>query len=197
MATKKCANGHQYDSSIYGDKCPFCPSSTSSTGKTKVPEEPIGGGTKVIDGPGTDIPGGTIKIEDPIGKNVPGGNTIIHHTNPTGGTGMVSGNRKLVGLLVSYNLNPLGDVYKIYEGKNLIGKSPTCDIALIGDNYISSSHLLVLYREAENIFWAIDQNSSNGTYINGEFASERMRLNTNDVIVIGATKLIFLAIPQY
>ena len=26
MATKKCPNGHQYDSSIYGDNCPFCPS---------------------------------------------------------------------------------------------------------------------------------------------------------------------------
>lgn len=25
MATKKCPNGHQYDSSIYGDNCPFCP----------------------------------------------------------------------------------------------------------------------------------------------------------------------------
>lgn len=24
MATKKCPNGHQYDTSIYGDNCPFC-----------------------------------------------------------------------------------------------------------------------------------------------------------------------------
>lgn len=44
MATKKCINGHQYDSSIYGDNCPFCPSSHSTrvldddttTGKTQV-----------------------------------------------------------------------------------------------------------------------------------------------------------------
>ena len=171
MATKKCANGHQYDSSIYGDKCPFCPSPTSSAGKTKVTEGPAGGGTKVIGDTGTTIPGGTVKIEEPVGPDIPG-------------------------LLVSYILNPLGEVYKIYEGKNLIGKSPTCDIPLTGDNYISSSHLLVLYREAENIFWAIDQNSSNGTYINGDFASDRVRLNTNDVVVIGATKLVFLAIPQ-
>lgn len=196
MATKKCANGHQYDSSIYGDKCPFCPSPTSSAGKTKVTEGPAGGGTKVIGDTGTTIPGGTVKIEEPVGPDIPGGATVIRHTTPTGGTGMASGNRKLVGLLVSYSLNPLGEVYKIYEGKNLIGKSPTCDIPLTGDNYISSSHLLVLYREAENIFWAIDQNSSNGTYINGEFASDRVRLNTNDVVVIGATKLVFLAIPQ-
>lgn len=197
MATKKCVNGHQYDSSIYGDKCPFCPSGTSATGKTKVSEPQPGGGTKVIDQDKTDATSATIKIEEPMGQDMAGGATIIRHANPTGGTGMASGNRKLVGLLVSYSLNPLGEVYKIYEGKNLIGKAATCDIPLIGDNYVSSQHLLILYREAENIFWAIDQNSSNGTYINGEFASDRVRLKTNDVIVIGATKLIFLAIPQY
>ncbi len=28
MATKKCPNGHQYDSGIYGDNCPFCPESS-------------------------------------------------------------------------------------------------------------------------------------------------------------------------
>lgn len=195
MATKKCVNGHQYDSSIYGDKCPFCPSSTSSADKTKITENPSKK-TKLIGDIETYIPNETLKIEEPIEHDIPGGGTIIRHTTPTGDTGITSGNRKLVGLLISYSLNPLGDVYKIYEGKNLIGKAPTCDIALIGDNYISSSHLLILYREAEDIFWTIDQNSSNGTYVNGQFASDRVRLNTNDIIVIGATKLVFLAIPQ-
>lgn len=36
MATKKCINGHLYDPTIYGDNCPFCP---SSNGATKVNSE--------------------------------------------------------------------------------------------------------------------------------------------------------------
>lgn len=64
------------------------------------------------------------------------------------------------------------------------------------DSNVSGSHLLILYREAEGIYWAEDQKSSNGTYINGTFAREH-KLNTNDVIVIGATKFMFFAIPKF
>ena len=87
-------------------------------------------------------------------------------------------------------------MHKIYEGRNLIGRRATCDIPIPGDENMSSEHLLILYRDAEGIFWAADQNSSNGTYINGEFVSERKRLGTNDIIVTGATRFVFLAIPQ-
>ena len=109
---------------------------------------------------------------------------------------MASDNRRLVGLLVSYDQNPMGEVYKIYEGRNVIGRAATSDIPLPGDSNMSSQHLLILYREAEGIFWAADLNSSNGTYINGTFVGDRVQLYTNEVIVLGATKMIFLAIPQ-
>ncbi|WP_195629504.1 FHA domain-containing protein [Bacteroides finegoldii] len=187
MATKKCANGHQYDASIYGDNCPFCPS-----GSTKVNPETGGTHTSVWPPIDDNITGKTKPIGDsPIG----GGATVIRHATPTGETSLGGQNRKLVGLLVSYDSNPLGEVYKIYEGRNLAGRAVTCDIALTIDNNISSAHLLILYREAEGIFWAVDQNSSNGTYINGKFISDKVQLQTNDIIVLGATKLIFLAIP--
>lgn len=94
------------------------------------------------------------------GQNNPGGATVIRHVNPTGGTGMASDNRRLVGLLVSYDQNPMGEVYKIYEGRNVIGRAATSDIPIPGDSNMSSQHLLILYREAEGIFWAADQNSS-------------------------------------
>ncbi len=31
MATKTCPIGHQYDSDIFGDDCPFCPSKNALT----------------------------------------------------------------------------------------------------------------------------------------------------------------------
>ena len=55
----------------------------------------------------------------------------------------------------------------------------------------------VSFNEAEGVYWAKDQFSSNGTYINGRFARGETEIKSNDVIVIGKTKLIFLAIPDF
>lgn len=189
MATKKCPNGHQYDSSIYGDQCPFCPSNATSTqvnaGKTKVnnPTESSATGERP-----------TMPISTPE-VNVGGGRTVIRSVNGTT-IGPNDGGRKLVGLLISYDQSPLGEVYKIYEGRNIIGRNNTCDIPITNDSHVSGEHLLILYRNGDNIFWADDLNSSNGVYINGSFVSEKTKIHTNDIIVIGASKFIFLAIPQ-
>lgn len=188
MATKKCPNGHQYDSSIYGDQCPFCPSTPTgthvNTASTRV-NSPMGG-TPTNESP-------TIPIQ--AEQNAGGGRTVIRSVNGTS-IGPSDGGRKLVGLLVSYDQSPLGEVYKIYEGRNIIGRGNTCDIPITNDSHISTEHLLILYRNGDNIFWADDMNSSNGSYINGTFVSEKMKIHTNDIIVIGASKFVFLAIPQ-
>ena len=195
MATKKCPNGHQYDQSIYGDKCPFCPSETT------VVNNPVGQGTAVVGG---DMPGSTnVWNDNPTGgptipvhgaQEVAGGHTVFR---PKGATGVQSSDtgRKTVGMLVSYNTNPNGDVFKIVEGRNVIGRAATCDIPVISDSNMSSNHLMILYRE--DGFTAVDQYSTNGTYINGEFLSEGRKLQTGDVIVVGATKFMFFAIPNF
>ena len=100
------------------------------------------------------------------------------------------------GVLVSYSVDPMGEVYKIYEGRNIIGRAPACDIAIPSDENMSGQHLLILYVEAEGIVWAEDQKSSNGTYINGKFSRGMIELHTNDQIVIGGTKFIFFQIPR-
>ena len=191
MATKKCKNGHQYDSDIYGDNCPFCPSEhTRNVNDVNVQmRTKVSGDVDVRDAP-------TIPVSNNVNVQPQGGATVIRHISPSGSTelSMSSGNRRLVGLLVSYTTNPLGEVYKIYEGRNIIGRSADVDIP-VNDHNVSGQHLLILFREAENVFWANDQNSSNGTYINGQFTSDRMRLETNDIIVVGSTEFVFLAIP--
>ncbi len=190
MATKKCANGHLYDSAIYNDKCPFCPSSTSSTkvntafqndSKTKVVGEEPTKPTRTV---------------GPDNNNDAVGSTVIRHVGDTvTGETSVGQNKRLVGLLVTYDQNKTGEVYKIYEGRNIIGQKATSDIVL-KDKHVSGTHLLILYVDAEGIYWAEDQKSSNGTFINGKFAREH-QLSTHDVIVIGATKLMFFAIPKF
>lgn len=110
--------------------------------------------------------------------------------NPDGG-------RKVVGVMVSYSANPAGEVFNIYEGRNIIGRAHTADICFSSDDKMSGTHLLILYVEAEGIVWAEDQKSSNGTYINGKFARGMIELHTNDVIVVGSTKMVFLGVPNF
>ncbi|MBR5586086.1 MAG: FHA domain-containing protein [Alistipes sp.] len=196
MATKKCANGHLYDPAIYGDKCPFCPSPTGSTKVNTDFQEGLG--TKVLGGD-EPKPTETIGIN---GNDAAGGATVIRHVGgtATGETG-VSENRRLVGLLVSYSANPTGEVYKVYEGRTTIGRDRTCDIPFPNDSHMSAKHLLIQYVEAKGAFRAqeYDKGSANGSYVNGQVyvLGDVIDLKNNDVIVIGGTKFIFLAIPEF
>jgi len=195
MATKRCPNGHQYDSTIYGDNCPFCPES----GHTRV-NSPATDATRPVGGTN---PYGAINAETgatrPMQDNmepVGGGHTVIRSLGPTGAPNP-DGGRKVVGVLVSYTVNPAGEVYKIYEGRNMIGRNNTSDIVITGDEMMSGNHLLIFYNEAEGIYWANDQFSSNGTYINGKFSRGDTQIKTNDVIVIGRSKFLFFGIPEF
>lgn len=193
MATKTCPNGHHYDSSIYGDNCPFCPS--SHVGSTSIND--FSGHTSVNGGFATANTAATMQVKVPS-QEESGGATVIRHANPTGGTELNAGggNRKLVAILATYSHNPLGEIFKVYEGRNIVGRSSDCDITISGDSNVSGKHLLILYREVEKKFWIEDQNSSNGTFVNGVFTGDKTQVNANDVITIGNTQLIFMPIPQ-
>lgn len=203
MATKKCPNGHQYDSSIYGDNCPFCPSPNS--GHTQAAEDFGGGETKAT---GAWDGGGETKATNDwnsSGNNptqamqdYDGGHTVIRTVGGPNGSNP-DGGRRVVGILVSYTANPAGEVYKVYEGRTLIGRDRTCDISFPNDSHMSGKHLLIQYVEAKGSFRAKDQGSSNGTYVNGTVyvMDEPIELKSNDVIVLGSTKLLFLAIPEF
>lgn len=196
MALKTCKNGHTFDTGIYGDKCPYCPSGETVTTKFN------GGGETVYDNAPfrtmafdssakpTEMPTASTDNE----YQVVGGGTVIRPAGGKGSSADSGANRRLAGLLVSYDTNPLGDVFKIFEGRNLIGRGATMDIPLKGDNQISTEHLLILYRSGEGVFWAVDQKSSNGTYVNGEFKNEA-QLKNFDVITVGNTRLTFISVP--
>jgi hypothetical protein len=197
MAKKQCNRGHIYDSAIYGDNCPFCPSQGGSAGTV------IGGGTSGGDfGGKTELnmgetelnAGGHTQVGGTAGPTIPmdsgGGRTIIR---PAQGGIAVSG-KKLVGLLVTYSTNPNGQIFNVFEGKNFIGRDMPVDIC-IPDNEISGKHFSILYRSADGRFKFKDEQSSNGTYLN-EVLTDEGELSPFDIIRIGGTRLIFIAIPQ-
>lgn len=103
--------------------------------------------------------------------------------------------RKLVGFLVTYNRTPMGKAYNIYEGRNYIGRDASCDISIPDDNQMSGKHMLIRYLSGNNKFSFKDEMSSNGTYVNKELLDEG-ELQNYDIIRVGSTLFIFIAIPQ-
>lgn len=220
MATKKCPNGHLYDTSIY-DHCPFCPSAdntinfgpvgareeaptrAATAGPTNV-ERPTAVSfnndlsddmpTKAVGGFGAPSAGATSVMggyDD--GKTVIRG--AVSSPSVDGGS-----SKKLVALLTSYSatVNPMGEVFKIYEGRTVVGREFECDV-VINDNELSSKHFTLLCRSVpgvQNRFFLKDNMSTNGTFVNGNIEDEQVELKNFDKITIGSTELTFIIIPQ-
>jgi len=206
MARITCSKGHVYDSAVYGDNCPFCPSEGAtvanfggSGGDTSGNFNDGGGGTQVnpsIGGGDNDSASNmqTIAMGGANYGGGVGGGTMIRPADGGSGTGMPIG-RKIMGVLATYNTNPQGQVFHIYEGRNYVGRDPNSEINIQGDKQVSAKHFSILYRAVDGKFKFKDEQSSNGTFLNEELTDEG-ELTTFDVIRIGSTKLIFIAIPQ-
>ena len=97
--------------------------------------------------------------------------------------------RKFVGWLVSYTLDPMGVDFKIYEGRNMIGRSMECNIS-INDNMVSSEHALLLFRAGK--YSITDRQSTHGTFVNDrDIDLEPFYLQDGDEIRMGKTILKF------
>lgn len=164
---------------------------------------PMGGGTPIGGGAamGAAQPIGMAGAADASGetmvrpqqpqRGVIGGGTVIRQPK-----GMVQAQgRKLVGFLVTYNRNPQGKAFNLYEGKNFVGRDRSCDICVPEDNQMSGRHMSILYRNVDNKFKFRDEQSSNGTFVNKELADEG-ELHNYDIIRLGGTVFIFIAIPK-
>lgn len=220
MPKKVCPNGHIYDSSIYGDECPLCPKGGSEPQYNNVQQdfgmppynqvaEPAGG-TKVTPPAGQQpFAGGGAAVGqmvDVVGETMVKGQQSGGAAQRSGGGGaktiirqpqgmVATQGRKLVGFLITYNRNPLGKAYNIYEGKNFIGRDRSCDICIPEDNQMSGRHMSILYRNVDNKFKYKDEQSSNGTFVNKELSDEGV-LENYDIVRIGGTIFIFIAIPK-
>jgi len=71
-----------------------------------------------------------------------------------------------------------------------IGRSRKNDLSFPQDTRLSRRHL-ALEREGED-WWAVDQGSRNGTFVNGALLSVRHRLNPGDRLVAGRIVLVYL-----
>lgn len=215
MSKKICPFGHTYDQNIYGDTCPIC--AQNNMGANNQPNvgasAPTGPRTRVVQptpsNGGAQVPFRPSNMQsqaDPIGDTkviarkappMPQQRKTVIRRNPatTSGAKDNGAGRKLVGFLVTYNRTPMGKSFNVYEGRNVIGRDPSCDIAIPDDEKMSGRHMSIRYLSGNNKFRFHDEMSSNGTYVNNELIDDG-ELQNYDILVVGSTVFIFIAIPQ-
>ena len=169
-----CENGHYYNRKLPG--CPYC-NMGNDYSKTKNLSEPPK--TEKIEIPGTDKPIDPLKTYIPVAS----GKEVEKEQEQK--------RRRIIGWIISYEMDPFGLDFRIYEGKNSIGRDHSNDITIIEDS-VSSKHALILYRNGK--IFLRDEMSSNGTYINGEeiLPDTPVKLKDGDVIVFGVGKAKFI-----
>jgi hypothetical protein len=187
---KKCPNGHDYLASL--SSCPYCPSNRNS-GEMKTVVEGRSGGSSdktVVEGSGSS--GSRSDKTQVMGSPSSGRSDKTMILNPDGSVPQSAAQkqqasmRKMVGWLVTFDIQPIGMDYRLYVGRNIIGREAKCDI-VINQQGVSAEHSVILYREGKFIIQ--DQLSMNGTYVNEIQIEDKVYLNNDDIIRLGNINL--------
>lgn len=186
---KTCPNGHQYNAAE--KNCPYCPPpggervinpfEDMKTVADVSPNVHNSGDKTVVD---------TSKAT--LSSNVQAGDkTVISSPNQTEAQlKKIQSNvsRKMIGWLVTFDIDPNGKDFRLYEGKTTIGKDAKNDVVLV-DPAVSSLHATILFRPLDKKLIIQDNLSTNGTFVNDALIDDKQVLADNDIIKIGKINL--------
>lgn len=172
----RCDKGHFYSREL--PACPYCdPKETSInqniTKKENMTNHDSNDKTKAISGSnlGDTRQMGSTKSDTTIKTEVPDFNktTIVRtdvEKSDNKETATQAASRKIVGWLISFDHNPNGIDYRLYEGNNTIGRDSGNNIVIGYEASVSSKHALINFKKGR--FHIKDEMAANGTYVNDE-----------------------------
>jgi pSer/pThr/pTyr-binding forkhead associated (FHA) protein len=187
---KSCTNGHNYDSDKYTE-CPYCPQSQGAS-RTIVSNSIETSGMRTVIRKNNIYDSSKKTVIVDTDSHIDNSTTIQQRTKIIAPETFKSEERKIVGFLVTYDIQPQGKVFFLFEGRNIIGSDAVCDILILDDPGVSGKHLTILYRN--NSFMFKDEFSSNGTFIDGEMIDEGV-LDKQCIIRIGSIRFYFIMVP--
>jgi len=175
----KCVNGHYYKEEL--TSCPYCHAKNKAAdvvdpkGKTQLY-------TEIAENNKTRIIRPT-PSEQSSNRTVFGEEVIAEIAGKEVVKTEYRNSRKLVGWLVTYSLDKMGVDFKIYEGRNVIGRDADCNITVL-DKMMSGKHATILFKNDK--FKIKDELSSHGTFVNNsDIEDEHIELHDNDLIKMG------------
>ena len=182
-----CPEGHFYNAAKHAS-CPICGGTAANApAHTAKPEEPAG------------VFSPTIAPEEiaPVAGNF--SPTIAPDFEPFDVPTCIGGDADVpaglvVGWLVCIEGPARGSDYRIHEGYNYIGRD-TGDIAIRGDQQISrQNHAMIAYDESDCAFYVGPSAGRNLIKVNNKAVLSPVDLKSFDLISIGSTKLLFVAL---
>lgn len=195
-----CPQGHYYNAAVHSS-CPICGGtagnsipptegvpSAAGTGFPKT--EPVGAGP--IPSGGT----GFIKTEPVIQREVIPGNIDMPGRTIFGGDDAAPDGQSepVVGWLVCVEGPVRGTDYRIHAGYNYIGRE-LGDIHIPGDQQISrQNHAMIAYDSSDHAFYVGPSAGRNLIKVNGKTVLNAVEIKSYDVISIGTTKMMFVAL---
>jgi len=182
----KCPNGHYYKEEL--PSCPYCQTGNKPSenidpkGKTQLyTESKEDNNTRLV------IP--KISSGQSSNRTVFGTEVIEEIEGRKVVTTDYRNERKLVGWIVSYSFNEMGADFRLYEGRNVIGRDADCNIT-VPDKMMSGKHATILFKNDK--FKIKDELSSHGTWVNdSDIEDEHVELHDNDLIRLGETVFKF------
>lgn len=93
-------------------------------------------------------------------------------------------------VLQIFPATPQAEMFLLNGRRTLIGREPSCDIAL-DDNAVSRSHAAI--EQEDSGYSVVDLGSRNGTFVDDKLLRDRRRLRGGEHIRLGGTILKFMA----
>ncbi len=169
----KCVNGHYYKEAL--QTCPYCPVVNKSA-EIAAHKKETQFHSDTLEKSSQSVNNRTVFGEDIVAELGNGEKIILKEYR---------NKRKLVGWLITYSFDMMGVDFRLYEGRNIIGRDKECDI-VVPDKMISSKHATILFKNDK--FKIKDELSSHGTFVNNrDIEDNTIELKDNDIICIGET----------
>lgn len=202
MAVKKCPNGHWFDDAIY-PTCPHCANEVGTIDRTVSVQQ--GSAPDMIaqrleyddvtwaprleydDVTWAKYPSSNDDVTQALGNEQDERTVGVYH--PSSGAGI----DPVVGWLVCMEGPEQGRDYRLYSGKNSVGRSADNHVCIMEDATISRfRHAGIIYDPKGNAFYICPGNSME-TAVNGQPLMQPMPLQDGDWIALGRSQFSFVA----
>lgn len=183
----ECPNGHYYNGAVH-TTCPECGRSAEGSFPQTTPPNAVGGASPVAETIGQTMPANN--------RDVVGGGPVNPFSVPTTPGGNLAGDSQLepvVGWLVCIEGPLRGVDFRIHAGYNYIGREEG-DIHIHGDSQISrQKHAVISFYAKRQTFHVGPADGRNIIELNDEPVFNSVQMKSYDVLTIGSTKLMLVA----
>ncbi|MDR1593794.1 MAG: FHA domain-containing protein [Prevotellaceae bacterium] len=186
----KCSKGHYYKEEL--KSCPYCSGENVTEAGVVSENAPTQVVTQATDDGKTKLVGGfaqTPVYPSSDSRTVFGDEVLKEIGGKEVSQVEIRTSRMLTGWLVSYSFDRMGADFRLYEGRNIIGRDADCNIT-VHDPMISGKHAVILFKNGK--YKVKDELSSHGTWLNDkDIEDEHVELHDGDLIRMGETVFKF------